>query len=75
MRIPKHDESCQTSLGVDFCISFRLGPFFTGVSGVETAPVPFSASSNRLVVKTFLVKLLFLLDLEAAKQPRSAKAG
>ncbi len=30
---------------------------------------PVLPSSNRLVVKTFLVKLLFLLDLEAAKQP------
>ena len=30
---------------------------------------PVLPSSNRLVVKTFLVKLLFSLDLEAGKQP------
>jgi hypothetical protein len=47
-RIPKHDESCQTALGVDLCILFGLGLFFTGITGVETAPVPFSPPATVL---------------------------
>jgi hypothetical protein len=38
----------QTSFGVDLCILFGLRLFFTGITGVETAPVPFSPPATVL---------------------------
>jgi hypothetical protein len=59
----------QTSFGVDLCILFGLRLFFTGIHRRRNRTRPVLPSSNRLVVKTFLVKLLFSLDLEAGNQP------